>query len=127
MTTYFGQLMVGVSLRDSPFALVMETIAPGIVDMTESRRNPNQNWWETMQTLLPSLNMTAEQGEMINVQLQLARENKPPRIDPSIAEDVAQLAEDIRTAMETPTSQKPDFVKLVAYIGAGVTVLNWLL
>lgn len=127
MTTYYGQLMVGSSLRDSPFALVMETIAPGIVEMTESRRNPNQNWWETMQALLPSLNMTKEQGEMLSEQLQLARENKPPRVDVSIAEDVAQLAEDIRTAMQTPTFQKPDFVKLIAYIGAGITVMNWLM
>lgn len=148
MATVAGEYVGGAPLAGSPYEQYAEEIAPGIVSIVESQRTTSANWWEVLQAILPVMNATNEQRELLMDLLVTVRgDNRiatsngdSDAIAPPIAginqsmyvngapeNPYAFTPDEIKAALGTPTEQKPDLVRIVAYVGAAVTIANWLL
>lgn len=149
MATVAGEFVGGASLARSPYADYAEKIAPGVTSIVESQRSYAQNWWTTLETIMPSMDMTDEQRGLLSDLLIVVRgdvrigtsNGDSEQIPPPVAgvnqsqymgdgsTPYAYTADEIKTALAqaAPTANKPDLVRIIAYVGAAITIFNWIL
>lgn len=56
----------------------VEVIAPGITGIIDTHRAPGESWTDTLQRLLPILATTYQQKQLLDVQVERARNGQPP-------------------------------------------------
>ena len=126
MTTIFGAFQDKGSIAASGYGPLLETIAPGISALIESVRRFQQSWADVLEQELPFIEMTDEQRMLLQSQIINYREGiaAPLIIDPrqSLAAAQKQLAD----ALATSSAQKPDLVRTISYISAGLSVIKWI-
>ena len=83
----------------------LETIAPGISTMIEQTSSPGESWSTTLQKLLPNLALTAQQLQLMQINIQRAKQGLP-------AIDVASYS-----GAGVNVGLSPDTQKLVIYGG----------
>lgn len=148
MATVAGEFVGGAPLAGSPYADYAEKIAPGITSIVESQRTTTADWWDTLEMILPSMDMTDEQRVLLGDLLIVVRgdvriatsngdnESIPPPIAGINQSQYAGLnsspyaytPEEIKAAFAAaaPTENKPDLVRIIAYVGAAITIASWL-
>lgn len=60
------------------YSAAVETIAPGVTGIVENNRAPGESWTDTLQRLLPILATTYQQKQLLDVQVERARNGLPP-------------------------------------------------
>ena len=141
MTTVFGALVGGFSLVGSKWETPLEDAAPGITAIIAANREYTTNWWVTAQGLLPVLEMLPEQRDLVFGIIAAAREeyrlskatvggrdigestqvNAPQAVQAAQASSVNQSL-----IAQNAVAPKADLLKVISYVGAGVTVLRWI-
>jgi hypothetical protein len=56
----------------------LESIAPGITKMIKEAQNPNERWTDTFTKIATSLGLGVQQYQLMNLNVELARQGKPP-------------------------------------------------
>lgn len=60
------------------YSNAVESIAPGVTDIVAGNRAPGESWTDTLQRLLPILAATYQQKQLLDVQVDRARNGLPP-------------------------------------------------
>jgi len=60
------------------YASAVDAVAPGLTDIVASNRSPGESWTDTLQRLLPILATTYQQKQLLDVQVERARNGQPP-------------------------------------------------
>ena len=93
----------------------LESIAPGITKMIKQAQNPNERWTDTFTKIATNLGLGVQQYQLMALNVQRAREGKPPI-------DVASYAgAGVNVGLSAGTQQ------LVTYAGlalVGIILLN---
>jgi hypothetical protein len=76
--TYTG----GDSLPDTPieatFRAALESVAPTVTTKIGEQAMPGESWVDTLQRLMPILATTVQQRQILNAQMERARQGLPP-------------------------------------------------
>jgi hypothetical protein len=56
----------------------LESIAPGIVKFIKQSQNPGEKWTDTFTKIATSLGLGVQQYQLMNLNVELARQGKPP-------------------------------------------------
>jgi len=56
----------------------LESIAPGIVRLLKQSQNPGEKWTDTFTKIATSLGLGVQQYQLMNLNVELARQGKPP-------------------------------------------------
>lgn len=71
------------NIRATPYPAVLDKIAPGVVDLIESTQASGEPWADTFARLLPQIQATEEQFELLTLQSIRAAEGLTPAPIPS--------------------------------------------
>lgn len=80
------------------YSSAVDSIAPGISDVVASNRAPNESWTDTLQRLLPILATTYQQKQLLDVQVDRARQGLPPL-------DASMYAPGVQVGLSSDTSK----------------------
>ena len=56
----------------------LESIAPGIIKNIKQEQSPNERWTDTFTKIATSLGLGVQQYQLMNLNVELARQGKPP-------------------------------------------------
>lgn len=56
----------------------LDSIAPGVTDIVSSEQQPGESWYDTLARAIPLLVATAQQKQLLDVQVQRAKAGLPP-------------------------------------------------
>lgn len=113
MTTVFNPPPPQNLAATSPYASILEYVAPGIVAIVDGQRNYNEQWWDVLHRTLISIDATDDQRSILAALCERAAGGIAP---PTTADIVHGEA----------VSVKPDWGKLLSGIGVAITLLNAL-
>lgn len=68
----------GVTVDDSGYAPVFDYVAPGLNDMIDQQQQPGESWLDAVGRLLPIIAATDQQRQLLQVQVDRARQGLPP-------------------------------------------------
>lgn len=74
------------------WAQSLETLAPNVTTLVEDNRTTGENWYDALARLLPVLASTYQQKQLLQVQVDRARQGLPPL-------DVTQYAGGVQVGM----------------------------
>lgn len=60
------------------FAMSLEAMAPNVTTLVDENRSPGENWYDALARLLPVLASTYQQKQLLEVQVERARQGLPP-------------------------------------------------
>jgi hypothetical protein len=80
------------------WASSLETVAPNVTTLVEENRNTGENWYDALARLLPVLASTYQQKQLLQVQVDRAKQGLPPL-------DASQYAGGVQVGM-APELQK---------------------
>lgn len=63
---------------DSEFAKVNDAIAPNFNEMIAQTQQVGENWWDTAQKLLTAVTLTAQQSQLMQLNIERAKKGLPP-------------------------------------------------
>ena len=123
MTTLFGPISQPATLQSSGYQPLIETIAPGMTGILASVTVQDEPWYNAMLRTLIYLNLTDAQRNLLIVQGNRAAQGipAPPIADATSAAATAQAA-----AIADGLTPKPNLLKTIGWLGAGMTVFNWI-
>lgn len=79
MSTLFpGQDMDSYDVLPANWMTSLETIAPGSVSLTQNAQATGEAWYESLARLLPTLAATYQQKQLLQIQVDRARQGLPP-------------------------------------------------
>lgn len=85
MSTFDPELN-SITVEDSAvppdYAEILEATAPTITSKINEQQQPGESWMDTLQRTLPVLVATYQQKEILDIQMERARQGLPP-LDPS--------------------------------------------
>ena len=67
-----------VPTLDPQWGRALETVAPTVTEKIETQARPGESWADTLQRMLPMLAMTIQQREILQIQMERARQGLPP-------------------------------------------------
>lgn len=102
--TVNGSYSAATGAIPTDYAEALETVAPGVTAIVADQMGANEAWHDTLTRIVPDLEATPEQKNVLTSQAEHAAQGLP-------ATPVAPAA-------------KPEFGKLIAGIGTAVTLLN---
>ena len=68
---------------DDQYATALDAIAPGVVSEVAKTKGSEETWIDSLSRLLPVLATTYQQRQLLQVQVERARQGLPP-LDPSM-------------------------------------------
>lgn len=68
---------------DDQYAIALDAIAPGVVDTVATSKGNEESWIDSLTRILPALAATYQQRQLMQVQIDRARQGLPP-LDPSL-------------------------------------------
>lgn len=71
-------LAVSSALATSDYLSTLEQIAPGISTRVDAAQQPGESWVSALTRVIPSLALTVQQAQLLNVQTQRAKAGLPP-------------------------------------------------
>jgi hypothetical protein len=60
------------------YAQVLEQVAPGVVQKISQTQTANESWIDTLTKLLPAITMTAQQQQLMQLNIERAKKGLPP-------------------------------------------------
>lgn len=69
---------VDLSAPPSDYATVLEQVAPTITEKIAQQGGGGESWTDTLQRVLPMIVATAQQKQILNIQLERAKQGLPP-------------------------------------------------
>ena len=136
MTTVFNSLVDNAGLSGDPYQAAMEIIAPGITAVLGTVRFVNEKWPDTLERILPFLNLTPDQLTLLTAEIANARAGVPAPlvVNNSVTADGVSIKADATTAASAPSIPAIDdsavkqlgLTEIGAGIGAALSVLNWI-
>jgi len=94
------------------YAVALETAAPGVVNVIDQVAKPGENWTDALVRTLPVLAATAQQYQILQVQVERARQGLPPL-------DSSQYGAGVNVGLSADT------LKIVLYAGLAVAAAIW--
>lgn len=108
-----GDLAVVDATISSDYVASLEQMAPNVTTLVEERRNEGENWYDALARLLPVLASTYQQKQLLEVQVDRARQGLPPL-------DATQYAGGVQVGMA------PELQKLLMWGGiATLAILGY--
>ena len=95
---------------DSTWTASLEGVAPGVVSIIEQQRAPTESWVDALGRLLPVIASTYQQKQLLDVQVERARNGLAPL-------DASQYAPGVRVGLA------PDTQRLLMYGGLALLAL----
>jgi hypothetical protein len=95
------------------YATSLDQIAPGTTGVIQQQGSSSQPWYETLASALPLLIMTEQQRQLLQVQVDRAKQGLPPL-------DVSQYGAGVNVGLSQSTQQ------MFWWLGAGVVALGAL-
>jgi hypothetical protein len=65
-------------IKKGGYAGVLEEAAPGIVQKIQQTQAPGESWIDTLQKLVPALTMTVQQVQLMQLNIERAKNGLPP-------------------------------------------------
>lgn len=96
----------GASVLDTGYAQVFDYVAPGLNDMIEGQQQPGESWLDSVARLLPIIAATDQQRQLLQVQVDRAKQGLPPL-------NVSQYSAGVQVGMSS------DLKQLLIYGGLG--------
>ncbi len=95
------------------YALSLEAMAPNVTSLVEENRSTGESWYDALARLLPVLASTYQQKQLLEVQVDRARQGLPPL-------DATQYAGGVQVGLS------PDVQKLLMWGGiAALAILGF--
>lgn len=94
------------------YQVQLEKDAPGITQIVASQKTPSESWFDSLTRLLPSLAATYQQKQLLDVQVERARQGLPPL-------NTSQYSSNFGVNVGV----SPDTQKLLIYAGLGLAAL----
>lgn len=66
------------SVTNSGYAASLEEVAPNITTMIGEQQQPGESWTDSLARLLPIIAATEQQRQLLNVQIDRAKQGLPP-------------------------------------------------
>lgn len=66
------------AVPDAQFQASLEAIAPNITTIAEQQRMPSESWMDAVLRMLPALTATWQQKQLLEVQIERAKQGLPP-------------------------------------------------
>jgi len=60
------------------YAQILEKEAPGVTQIVQQTQLPGENWYDSLAKLLPALTATYQQKQILDVQVERAKQGLPP-------------------------------------------------
>ncbi len=73
-----GDLQVIDATITPDYALSLEAMAPNVTSLVNETRESGENWYDALARLLPVLASTHQQKQLLEVQVQRAKQGLPP-------------------------------------------------
>jgi hypothetical protein len=70
--------MLSQSAPSREYADALESVAPNITTLVAERTEPGESWIDTLQRLLPVVAATYQQKQILDIQVERARQGLPP-------------------------------------------------
>lgn len=83
-------------MYEQDFTFALDTIAPGITAEIGANQSQGETWMDSLARLLPILATTYQQKQLLEVQMQRARQGQPPL-------DVSMYAPSVRVGLSEDT------------------------
>lgn len=91
----------------SGFSASLEQIAPNVTTMITQQQQPGQTWFDSLTSLLPIIVATDQQRQLLQVQVDRAKQGLPPL-------DVSQYGAGVQVGVSS------NLQKLITYGGIGL-------
>jgi len=65
-------------IKKGNYAAVLDQVAPGIVQKINQTQTPGESWIDTLTKLVPALTMTVQQVQLMQLNIERARNGLPP-------------------------------------------------
>lgn len=62
----------------SSYEVALEDLAPGVTTIVNEQKAPNESWYDSLARLLPMLASTYQQQQLLQVQVDRAKQGLPP-------------------------------------------------
>lgn len=85
-------------MYDLQYAQNLDVIAPGVTDIIAKEQAPGESWADTLQRILPIIAATYQQKQLLDVQVQRARDGQPPL-------DASMYAPGVKVGLSPETMQ----------------------
>ncbi len=92
------------------YSAAIDTVAPGLSDIVVSHRAPGESWTDTLQRLLPILATTYQQKQLLDVQVDRARQGLAPL-------DASMYAPGVQVGLSSDTA------KMVMMLGGAALLI----
>ena len=66
------------NIKAGGYAAVLDQVAPGIVQKINQTQVPGESWIDTLQKLVPALTMTVQQVQLMQLNIERAKNGLPP-------------------------------------------------
>ena len=66
------------NIRTGNYAAVLDEVAPGVVQKITQTQVPGESWIDTLTKLIPALAMTAQQLQLMQLNIERAKNGLPP-------------------------------------------------
>jgi len=78
-TTYMpGDNPLPTPFPDLGYTEALDATAPNFTSIVAEQRKPDEPWWDTAARLLPALAATYQQRQLLQIQVERARQGLPP-------------------------------------------------
>lgn len=99
-----------LKLTDSNYLPIAEKIAPGFAAVLDNALGPSDKWYAALIDALPVQSLTTAQNSQMRV----------------IAMD-ASIGIEAPALNDHDNARRPDFMKIISAIGAGIAVIRWII
>lgn len=101
-------------MPDAQWSASLEAVAPGVTGLVAENATPGESWVDTLGRLLPVIASTYQQKQLLDVQVERARNGLPPL-------NASQYAPGVAVGLNTDTQ------KLLIGIAVALLVGLWLM